>query len=108
MKNLNLTEEMVLWAVWRLKGEAYGVTIRDHIVRNAGRQVPYGTLYSALAKLEKLGYARKTIADPSPTRGGRSKNYYRVTPYGIAALKAAVELKTALWDRESVLVLDKS
>lgn len=108
MKNLNLTEEMVLWAVWRLKDEAYGVTIRDHIIRNTGRQVPYGTLYSALAKLEKHGYARKTVADPSPTRGGRSKNYYRVTPYGIAALKAAVELKTALWDPESVLALEKS
>jgi PadR family transcriptional regulator PadR len=108
MKDLNLTEEMVLWAVWRLKDEAYGVTIRDHITRNTERQVPYGTLYSALAKLEKLGYARKTVAGPSPTRGGRSKNYYRVTRYGIAALKAAVELKTTLWDRESVLALEKS
>lgn len=108
MKDLNLTEEMVLWAVWRLKADAYGVTIRDHITRNTERQVPYGTLYSALAKLENLGYARKTVAGPSPTRGGRSKNYYRITPYGIAALKAAVELKTTLWDRESVLALEKS
>lgn len=108
MKDLNLTEEMVLWAVWRLKADAYGITIRDHLVRNTERQVPYGTLYSALAKLENLGYARKTVAGPSPTRGGRSKNYYRITPYGIAALKAAVELKTTLWDRESVLALEKS
>ena len=108
MKDLNLTEEMVLWAVWRLKDDAYGVTIRDHLSLKTGRRQPYGTLYSALAKLEKLGYARKTIGDPSPTRGGRSKNYYRVTPYGIAALKSAVELKTTLWDRESVLALEKS
>jgi PadR family transcriptional regulator len=108
MKDLNLTEEMILWAVWRLKDNAYGVTIRDHLRRKTGRRYPYGTLYSALAKLEKLGYARKSVADPSPVRGGRSKNYYRVTPAGIAALKNAVELKTTLWDKESVLALEKS
>jgi PadR family transcriptional regulator PadR len=108
MKDLNLTEEMVLWAVWRLKDDAYGVTIRDHLSRKTGRRYPYGTLYSALAKLEKLDYARKTVAGPSPVRGGRSKNYYRITTYGIAALKAAFELKTTLWDKESVLALEKS
>jgi DNA-binding PadR family transcriptional regulator len=108
MKDLNLTEEMVLWAVWRLDDDAYGVTIRDHLKLKTGREYPYGTLYSALANLEKLDYARKTVADPSPVRGGRSKNYYRITPYGIAALKAAVELKSALWDRDSVLALEKS
>jgi PadR family transcriptional regulator PadR len=108
MKDLNLTEEMVLWAVWRLKDDAYGVTIRDHLIRKTGRLHPYGTLYSALAKLERLGYARKTVADPSPRRGGRSKNYYRTTPSGIAALKAAFELKAALWDKDSVLALESS
>ncbi len=108
MKDLNLTEEMVLWAVWRLEDEAYGVTIRDHLFRKAGRKYPYGTLYSALAKLEKVGYAKKTVADPSPVRGGRSKNLYRITPYGIAALKAAAELKTTIWDKESILALEET
>ena len=108
MKDLNLTDELVLWAVWRLKDDAYGVTIRDHLSRKTGRRYPYGTLYSALANLEKLGYARKTVANPSPVRGGRSKNYYRIMPYGIAALKTAFELKARLWDKESVLALKKS
>lgn len=108
MKDLNRTEEMILWAVWRLKDDAYGVTIRDSLGRKTGRRHPYGTIYSALARLEKLGYAKKTVADPSPVRGGRSKNYYRITPYGISALKAAFEMKSALWDKESVLALEKS
>jgi PadR family transcriptional regulator PadR len=108
VKDLNLTEEMVLWAVWRLKDDAYGVTIRDHLFRKTGRRCPYGTLYSALAKLERLGFTRKTVADPSPVRGGRSKNFYRITTYGLAALKAAFELKTTLWDKESALALEKS
>jgi len=108
MKDLNLTEEMVLWAVWRLKDDAYGVTIRDHLSRRTGRVPPFGTLYSALAKLERLSYVKKTVAGPTPVRGGRSKNYYRITAYGLAALKSAVELKTLLWDKDSVLALEKS
>ncbi|MBN2205874.1 MAG: helix-turn-helix transcriptional regulator [Candidatus Aminicenantes bacterium] len=108
MKDLNLTEEMVLWAVWRLKDDAYGVSIRDHLSRQTDRLPPYGTLYSALAKLERLSYVRKTVAGPTPVRGGRSKNCYRITPYGLAALKAAAELKTKLWDKDAVLALEKS
>jgi PadR family transcriptional regulator PadR len=108
VKGLNLTEEMVLWAVWRLGDAAYGVTIREHLFRKTGRLCAYGTLYGALAELEKLGYAKKTVADPSPVRGGRSKNYYRITPYGLAALRAALALKSALWDKDSILALEKS
>jgi PadR family transcriptional regulator PadR len=108
MKDLNLTEEMVLWAVWRLADDAYGVTIREPLINKTGREYPYGTLYSALAKLERHGYVRKTVADPSPRRGGRSKNCYTIKGSGIEALRSALELKTALWSRESVLALQKS
>ena len=108
MKDLNLTEEMVLWAVWRLKDDAYGVTIRDHLSRETGRRYPYGTLYSALAKLEKLGYARENRRRPQSRPGRPQQELLRITPYGIAALKAALELKTALWDKDSVLALEKS
>ncbi len=108
MKSLNATEEMILWAVWKLKDKAYGVSIRSHLVRSTGRKHPYGTLYSTLAKLDRLGYVTKTVTDPNPVRGGRSKNYYRITSAGIAALKAAAELKTRLWDKDSVLALNKS
>jgi hypothetical protein len=50
----------------------------------------------------------KTVADPNPVRGGRSKNYYRITSAGISALKSAAELKTRLWDNDSVLALKKN
>ncbi len=108
MKDMNLTEEMTLWAVWQLEENAYGVTIRDHLSRSTGRKPPYGTLYSTLAKLDRLGYVRKIVADPHPVRGGRSKNFYRITPGGLAALKAAVELKTRLWNKKNVTALSKS
>ena len=50
MKDLTLTEEMILWAVWKLKTNAYGVTIRKQVSERTGRIFPYGTLYGILAK----------------------------------------------------------
>lgn len=108
MQDISLTEEMVLWAVWRLQDNAYGVTIRRHVSQSTQRVFPYGTLYGTLAKLVRYGYVTKTMSDPSPIRGGRSKNYYRITQAGIAALKAALELRKSLWNEKTESALIKS
>ncbi len=108
MKDLTLTEEMFLLAVWKLKQDAYGVTIRRHVSRETGRTYPYGTLYSALDKLVRKGYLNKTTGDPIPERGGRRKYYYHLTDDGLEALKNAMELKRRLWDSETEMALSKS
>ena len=108
MKDLTLTEEMFLLAVWKLKENAYGVTIRQHVSKETGRIYPYGNLYSALDKLARKGYLTKTSGNPSPERGGRRKYYYTITPSGIAALKNAMELKSLLWDLDTQMTLKKS
>ena len=107
MKDLTLTEEMLLLAVWKLKQDAYGVTIRLHVSRATGRTYPYGTLYSALDKLARIGYLNKTTGDPTPERGGRRKYYYHITVQGLQALKSALQLKRLLWDRETELGIGK-
>jgi DNA-binding PadR family transcriptional regulator len=106
MKDLSLIEELVLWAVLKLEGDAYGVTIRRKVSRAAGKNFPYGTLYSVLAKLTRMGYVRKVVGDPSPVRGGRSRNYYRISPGGREALRRTLTLRRRLWDEESQLALD--
>ena len=108
MKDLNLTEEMFLLAVWKLKDNAYGVTIRQYVAKETGRNYPIGTIYSALDKMVRMGFLRKTAGDPIPERGGRSKNYYHITKDGIEALKAAMELKNLLWDPQTEMALNKS
>lgn len=107
MKDLSVVEEMVLWAVWKLGDTAYGVTIRKRVSEATGRIFPYGTLYSVLAKLARMGYVQKNVGDPSPVRGGRSRNFYRILPEGRKALKQALALRRKLWDQESELLLDK-
>lgn len=105
MNDLTLTEEMILWAVWKLDAHAYGVSIRKEVSGRTGRTFPYGTLYGILAKLCRKGFVVKRVSDPTPIRGGRSRNYYHITSRGQEALKAALELKKALWDEESELAL---
>lgn len=108
MKDLTLTEEIVLLAVWKLKEDAYGVAIRKELSESTHRIFPYGTLYSALDKLTKKGLITKSPSDPLPRRGGRRRYYYSVTPEGISALKKALELKRLIWDRKTILALNKS
>lgn len=108
MKDLTLTEEIFLLAVWKLKENAYGVTIRKHVSQETGRIYPYGTLYSALDKLARKGYLTKSTGNPTPERGGRRKFYYHITREGKNALKTAMELKRRLWDRKTETALSKS
>ncbi len=105
MKDLTLTEEMFLLTVLKLKDNAYGVTIRQRVSEKTKRVYPYGTLYSALDRLVNKGYLTKTVSDPLPERGGRSRNYYHITQEGINTLKNALELKRLLWDDETELAL---
>ena len=108
MRDLSQIEEMILWAVWRLQGNAYGVTLRESLAEATGRIIPYGTLYSALARLSRIGFVFRTTGDPTPKRGGRSKNYYRITPDGLSTLKEALELKKSLWDPKTESALTKA
>lgn len=107
LKDMTSTEEIILWAVWRLGDDAYGVTIRKTVSKSLKRIFPYGTLYSVLAKLTRVEYVVKVVGDPASIRGGRRKNYYRITKKGKEALKGALDLKKKLWDRENELALIK-
>ncbi len=108
MKDLTLVEEMVLLAVWKLKENAYGVTIRKQVSRSTKRIFPYGTLYSVLDKLTKNRLVKKSVSDPLPRRGGRRRNYYSITPEGVSALRVAIQLKKSLWDEKTILDLNNS
>ena len=98
MKELTLAEEILLTAIWRLKDNAYGVTIRKKVAEVTKKNVIYGTLYNSLDQLLKKGYVAKIRGKPVAERGGRSKMFYTLTPSGIQALKNARELQERIWD----------
>jgi DNA-binding PadR family transcriptional regulator len=97
MKNLSKAEEMILLAIWRLKENAYGVTIRKKILETAGKDYTYGTLYGLLEQLVNKEYVVRIKGEPTHERGGRSKTFYKLTPFAIQALKDAIRTHNLVW-----------
>jgi DNA-binding PadR family transcriptional regulator len=94
---LSVLEEIILSAVYRLKENAYGVTIRYKVSEVTHRDLIYGTLYNTLEQLVRKGYVRKTRGEPTGERGGRSRMLYTLTEKGVQALQDARELQKKIW-----------
>ncbi len=96
-KFISRSEEFLLLAVWRLKGNAYGVTIRDQLKKATGKTWAYGALFVMLRRLEKKGYLTSHFADPSSQRGGKSKRIFQLSPRGVKALKDVRKAHESIW-----------
>jgi PadR family transcriptional regulator, regulatory protein PadR len=100
-------EQMVLLAALRLGDGAYSVPIIRELDYASGRQVSRPSVYLALVRLRKKGLLSATLGDPTPSRGGRAKRFYRVTPEGLSVLQAARRAYLTLCDGLEP-VLDRS
>jgi DNA-binding PadR family transcriptional regulator len=90
-------EQVVLLAVARLEGQAYGMRIRREIEARGGRHVSIGAVYATLERLGDKGYLRVREG----ARGGsdgRARRFFQLTRPGIDALTAANELQARMWD----------
>ena len=106
MKFISRNEEIILLAIWRLQGNAYGVTIRDQVSQATGKDWSFGAIYVPLDKLTQKGYIAKYLSQPTTNRGGRSKCLYNLTPEGKTALKQVREVHDNLWDGISRIAFD--
>jgi PadR family transcriptional regulator PadR len=97
MKLLSRSEEYVLLAVWRLRGNAYTLSILDQVSEVTGYKWQIGAIYVPLEKLRKKGYVKKTKGEPTFERGGRSKFLYELTDSGCKALKDIKEVQESAW-----------
>jgi PadR family transcriptional regulator len=79
-------EHLVLLALLRLEGRAYGVTARREIETRANREVSIGAVYATLDRLQDKGYVKSFMGEPTAERGGRSKRFFRITAKGVTAL----------------------
>lgn len=86
MKLLGRIEEIILLAIWKLGEKAYGMAIREEIIKATGENWLLGSIYDPLGRLHKKKYVLTIKGEPTPERGGRAKVYYEVTPEGKEAL----------------------
>jgi PadR family transcriptional regulator PadR len=103
---LSRSEEIVLLAIWKLKDNAYGVTVREQVSRDTGHEWSFGAIYKPLKKLARRNFVAKTSSAPSSERGGRSKYLYTLTASGEEALREIRKIHKAVWTEESRIAFD--
>ena len=84
-------EQLVLYALVHLGHDAYGATVRREIEARTGREVGISAVYTTLERLEKKGFVRSRIGEPTAERGGRRRRHFDLQPAGARALKAAYD-----------------
>ncbi len=86
-------EQIVLLAVARSEGDAYGMRIRREIEARTERSVTIGAVYATLDRLEGKGL----LQSRDDSAGGRARRFFGITPAGIDALEAARDLQARMW-----------
>jgi PadR family transcriptional regulator len=89
-------EQLVLLALFRLGNGAYGATIRREIQDRTHREVPIGSVYVTLARLERKKMVVSYVGLPSKERGGRRRKHYLMHDAGQHALGRAYRALKAM------------
>ena len=97
MYELTKNEELILLSIWRLKENAYGVTIREHFKKITGKILNYGSLYNTLYLLNRRGLVESRESEPLSRQGGRRKVLYSLTREGEKALSNAQRIHKLAW-----------
>jgi PadR family transcriptional regulator, regulatory protein PadR len=91
-------EHLVLLALLRIGNGAYGANILREIRDRTHRDVPIGSVYVTLARLEKKKMVVSYVGEPSPERGGRRRKHYVMNDPGQRALGRAYRALKAMSD----------
>ncbi len=106
MVTLTKNEEWALLSTWKLSGDAYIVTIRDHIEILTGKSINYGSLCNTLSALVRKGFIESRESAPKAQQGGRRKVLYFLTLEGKRALKQTYEIQQVAWDGIGSLIIE--
>ena len=107
MKLLSRSEEIVLLAIHKLQQEAYGVKIREQVIKDTAVKWTIGAIYAPMHRLEKKGMVLTIEGEPVPERGGRRKIFYRITKEGRNALAEINRVTESIWTNVPSLGLDE-
>lgn len=99
MVELTRNEELILLSIWKLAGNAYGVTIRADFKAVTGKALNYGSLYNTLFRLAQRGFVATSESAPLSRQGGRRKILYTLTAPGKKALAEAQKIQKLAWGK---------
>ena len=76
-------------------GNCYGISIMEQIRERTGRAPNLGAVYKGLDRLREKGLITAWWGEPTKTRGGRRKRYYKIEAPGREALRQSYETVAA-------------
>jgi len=103
---LGAFEELVLLAVARGEGEAYGMTVRREIMERTERDITIGAVYSTLDRMEEKGWLVSRYVDGDDDRSGRARRFFRLSADGVSALESAREVRAPMWEGVDLAALE--
>lgn len=107
-KYLSRPEEIILLAIWKLRDNAYGVTIRKSVQEMTGKYWSVGAVYVPLERLEKKGSIKSFSSQPTAERGGRRKRFFRITTEGINELNEIKRMNEVVWQDFAAVTAKKN
>ncbi len=96
MELLSRKEELILYSIWKLGDNAYGISVRDELERSFGIKWLFGSIYTPMSKLYDKGLIVKSESIPSE-KGERAKVFFNLTPLGKKTLAQVKAFSAALW-----------
>ena len=88
-------EEAVLMTLINAKGEATTADVYQSLADKLQR-VSFGAIYTTLDRMLDKKFVEVRKGEPIPERGGKARNYYRITSGGRAAVIEAQRTTGAL------------
>ena len=90
-------EELILLMVALLNREAYGVSITEELMKQAGREISISAAHAVLHRLEEKGFVRSKMGGASSERGGRRKRLFTITAHGRNVLEDLRDTRNLIW-----------
>jgi len=97
MNFLPKVEEIILLSIWKLKDNAYGISIIEQVEKDTGIKWLSGSVYGVLSRLKKNGYIATARVEQSTEQSGRPRIYYTITKSGIGKLIFAQKTNQKIW-----------
>jgi DNA-binding PadR family transcriptional regulator len=95
-KSLGELQQLLMLALLRLEGHAYGAEIRRELADVAGRKLSISAIYVTLVRMEEQGLVASQDGE-IPATGGRPRRCFCITERGLEALKATREAADKMW-----------
>ena len=93
---LGTLEEMIL-IILLMKEETYGVEIAKEYKNQLSQTISLPAIHVVLKRLEKKGFVKSRLGEPTRKRGGKGKRIYRATNKGYETAQELQHRRNEIW-----------